>query len=173
MLYNFRCHFHIPLSSGSDGKESACNAGDLGSVLGLWRSPGGGHGKPLQYSCLEKPRGRRSPECYCPWGHKELYTEWSSTHSNSQTDNSSSATQMTLSPVCFQQLFGNSTTSVSTDVLFSVSSVSPLILSSLPLPLKSPFFPPSYFSDSLLIHLPDSGFTSSHTILHVAMSFTS
>ena len=74
MLYNFRCHFHIPLSSGSDGKESACNAGDLGSVLGLWRSPGGGHGKPLQYSCLEKPRGRRSPECYCPWGHKELYT---------------------------------------------------------------------------------------------------
>ena len=35
------------------------------------------------------------------------------------------------------------------------------------------FFPPSYFSDSLLIHLPDSGFTSSHTILHVAMSFTS
>ena len=33
---------------GSDGKESACNAGDLGSVPGLGRSPGGGHGKPLQ-----------------------------------------------------------------------------------------------------------------------------
>ena len=38
---------------GSDGKESACNVGDLGSVPGLGRSPGGGHGKPLQYSCLE------------------------------------------------------------------------------------------------------------------------
>ena len=37
---------------GSDGKESACNAGDLGSVPGLGRSPGGGHGNPLQYSCL-------------------------------------------------------------------------------------------------------------------------
>ena len=40
---------------GSDGKESACNAGDLGSIPGLGRSPGGGHGNPLQYSCLENP----------------------------------------------------------------------------------------------------------------------
>ena len=38
---------------GSDGKGSACNAGDLGSITGLGRSPGGGHGNPLQYSCLE------------------------------------------------------------------------------------------------------------------------
>ena len=41
---------------GSEGKESACNAGDLvlslGSILGLGRSLGGGHGNPLQYSCL-------------------------------------------------------------------------------------------------------------------------
>ena len=37
---------------GSDGRESACNAGDLGSIPGLGRSPGGGHGSPLQYSCL-------------------------------------------------------------------------------------------------------------------------
>ena len=36
------------------GKESACNAGDLGSISGLGRSPGGGNGDPLQYSCLEK-----------------------------------------------------------------------------------------------------------------------
>ena len=35
------------------GKESAHNAGDLGSIPGLGRSPGGGHGDPLQYSCLE------------------------------------------------------------------------------------------------------------------------
>ena len=38
---------------GSDGKEPACNAGDLGLIFGLGRSPGGGHGNPLQYSCLE------------------------------------------------------------------------------------------------------------------------
>ena len=37
----------------SAGKESACNAGYLGSIPGLGRSPGGGHGNPLQYSCLE------------------------------------------------------------------------------------------------------------------------
>ena len=41
--------------NGSDGKESACNAGDPGSNPGLERSPGGRHGNPLQYSCLEKP----------------------------------------------------------------------------------------------------------------------
>ena len=35
------------------GKESACNAGDLGSIAGSGRSPGEGNGKPLQYSCLE------------------------------------------------------------------------------------------------------------------------
>ena len=38
---------------GSDSKESACNVGDLGSIPGLGRSPGGGHDNPLQYSCLE------------------------------------------------------------------------------------------------------------------------
>ena len=43
---------------GSDGKESAYSAGDLGSTLGLGRSPGGGHGNPLQYSCLENPMDR-------------------------------------------------------------------------------------------------------------------
>ena len=43
---------------GSDGKESACNAGDLGSIPELGRSPGGGRGDPLQYSCLENPMDR-------------------------------------------------------------------------------------------------------------------
>ena len=45
---------------GSDGKESACNAGDLGLIPGLGRSPRGGHGNPLQYSCLENPPGQKS-----------------------------------------------------------------------------------------------------------------
>ena len=43
---------------GSEGKESACNAGDLGSIPGLGRSPREGHGNPLQYSCLENPMDR-------------------------------------------------------------------------------------------------------------------
>ena len=41
---------------GSAGKESACNAGELGSIPGLGRSPGEGKGYPLQYSSLENPR---------------------------------------------------------------------------------------------------------------------
>ena len=45
---------------GSDGQESACNVGDPGSMPGLGRSPGEGHGNPLQYSCLENPHGQRS-----------------------------------------------------------------------------------------------------------------
>ena len=40
---------------GSDGKESACNAGDMGLIPGSGRSPGEGNGDPLQYSCLENP----------------------------------------------------------------------------------------------------------------------
>ena len=43
---------------GSAGKESACKAGDLGSIPGLGRSPGGRHGNPLQYSRLENPTDR-------------------------------------------------------------------------------------------------------------------
>ena len=41
-----------------DGKESACKAGDLDSIPGLGRSSGGGHGNPLQYSCLNNPTDR-------------------------------------------------------------------------------------------------------------------
>ena len=51
------CHEHSPkflgFPGGSEGKESACNAGDLGSIHGLGRSPGEGYGYPLQYSGLE------------------------------------------------------------------------------------------------------------------------
>ena len=42
-------------SSGSDGKASVYNAGDLGSLPGSGRFPGEGNGNPLQYSCLENP----------------------------------------------------------------------------------------------------------------------
>ena len=43
------------MSGGSDGKESVCNAEDLGLIPGLERSAGEGNGYPLQYSCLENP----------------------------------------------------------------------------------------------------------------------
>ena len=46
--------------SGSDGKESACNAGDLGLTPGLERSPGQGHDNPFQYSCPENPTDREA-----------------------------------------------------------------------------------------------------------------
>ena len=42
-------------AGGTSGKESAYQAGDSGSTPGLERSPGGGHGNPLQYSCLKNP----------------------------------------------------------------------------------------------------------------------
>ena len=52
----------VPVNSGfpggSDDKESACNAGDLGSIPGSGRSSGGGHGNPLKYSNLENPMDR-------------------------------------------------------------------------------------------------------------------
>ena len=48
----------MDLPGGSDSKESAYNAGDLGSVPGLRRSPGEGNGYPFQYSCLENSMDR-------------------------------------------------------------------------------------------------------------------
>ena len=75
LLYLYFDHSMIMgFPGGSDGKESTCNAGDLGSVPGLGRSPGGGHGSVLQYSCLENPYGQRSLEGYSTWGHKESDT---------------------------------------------------------------------------------------------------
>ena len=48
-------HLQMGFTGGSKVKASACNAGDLGSIPGLGRSPGEGNGNPLQYSCLENP----------------------------------------------------------------------------------------------------------------------
>ena len=53
-------HYHlgamgVGFLGSSDGKESACNVGDPDSIRELGRSPGGGHGNPLQYFCLENP----------------------------------------------------------------------------------------------------------------------
>ena len=67
-----RCFTNIKdFPGGSDVKESAYNAGDLGSVPGLGRSSRKEHGNPIQYSCLENPHGQRSLESYSPRSHKE------------------------------------------------------------------------------------------------------
>ena len=59
---------------GLAGKESACNAGDPGSIPRSGRCPGEGHGNPLQYSCLENPHGQRSLAGYSPYGCRESDT---------------------------------------------------------------------------------------------------
>ena len=79
MLYTLNLYTAV-LPGGSDGKESSCKAGDPSSIPRLGRSPGGVHGNPLQYSCLEDPHGQRSLVGYSPWGCKESdVTEWLST----------------------------------------------------------------------------------------------
>ena len=55
----------------SAGKESVCNARELGLIPGLGRPLGGGNGNPLQYSCLKNPQGQRSLVGYSPWDYKE------------------------------------------------------------------------------------------------------
>ena len=54
-------------------KKPPANVRDPGSIPGLGRSPGGGNGNPLQYSCLENPHGQRSLVGYSSWGFKESY----------------------------------------------------------------------------------------------------
>ena len=63
------CDFSLP--DGSDGKESVKEVlkGDLGSIPGSGRSPGGGNGNSIQYSCLENRQ--RSLVSYSPWGPLE------------------------------------------------------------------------------------------------------
>ena len=68
-------------------KKPPVNAGDkrdAGSILGLGRSPGGAHGNPFQYSCLENPRGQRSLVGYSSQSHKELDTTEATEHARTQ-----------------------------------------------------------------------------------------
>ena len=63
---------YMGFPGNSDSKESACNAGDLGSIPGLRRSPGEGYSYPLQYFCLEKSKDRGDRQA--TWGCKQLDT---------------------------------------------------------------------------------------------------
>ena len=75
----------LVVHGGSDSRESTCNLGDLGLIPGLGRFPGGGHGNPLQYSCLENPYGQRSLVGYSLWGHRELETnDWATKQSTAR-----------------------------------------------------------------------------------------
>ena len=64
---------------GSDGKESICNVGDLSSIPGLGRPPGGGQGNPLRYSCLENPQEQRSLMGDSLWGCRVRH-DWATKH---------------------------------------------------------------------------------------------
>ena len=66
--------FLLDLPGGSDGKASAYNAGDLGSIPGSERSPGEGNGNPLQYSYLENPMDGGTWLGFSLWGRKESDT---------------------------------------------------------------------------------------------------
>ena len=77
-------HLIWGFSGGSAGKESACNVEDLGLIPGLGRSPGGGHGNPLQYSGLENPHGQESVG-YSLWGCRVGHDWLSSAHTALRT----------------------------------------------------------------------------------------
>jgi len=66
----------VGFPGGSDVKESACNAGDLGSIPESRRSPGEENGNPLQLFLPGESHGQRSLAGYGPWGHKELDITW-------------------------------------------------------------------------------------------------
>ena len=94
----------------SDSKESTCNEGDLGLIPGLGRSPGGGHGNPLQYSCLENPHGQRSLAGDSPWDRKE--SDKTERLSTAQHSTFSLCVHMTLS-LCELMQWGREFTSIS------------------------------------------------------------
>ena len=73
----------IGFPDGSDGKESTCNARDLGSIPGLGRSHGGVHGNPMQYSCLENPMNwTEDPGRLLSSGLQGVRHDWATTHTH-------------------------------------------------------------------------------------------
>ena len=79
LLFNMLSRFVIGFSDGSDGKEPACNADDLGLIPGSGRSLGEGNGNPLQYSYLENPMDGEAWQS-TPHGIAELNTTERDTH---------------------------------------------------------------------------------------------
>ena len=76
----------MSFSGGSNGKESACNSGDLRLIPGLGRSSGEGNGNPLQYSCLENPMDGVAWQATVRGGRKEMDTTKQLSHAYEFTD---------------------------------------------------------------------------------------
>ena len=76
LLFNCCLDWSLGFPYSSVGKESACNAGDLGSIPGCGRSPGEGNDNPLQYSCLGNPAARGAWRAIVPGVTKESDTTW-------------------------------------------------------------------------------------------------
>ena len=74
LLMQFNVFSGIPRWLSDKLKNPPTNAGDMGSIPGSGRSLAGGHGNPLQYSCLENPMGREAWQATVCGGHKELDT---------------------------------------------------------------------------------------------------
>ena len=66
-------------------KDPPANAGDMGLIPGLGRSPGEGNGNPIHYSCLGNSMDRRAWKDYSPLGGKESYTTEQLTHTHTHT----------------------------------------------------------------------------------------
>ena len=86
-LYTWKCLLIVGFPGSSDGKESACNAGDLCSIPGLGRSPGGGYGNPFQYSCLESSIDRGAWQATVNRvTNSQTQLKWLCTHAHILTD---------------------------------------------------------------------------------------
>ena len=88
-MWNYDKFVHVGLPSSSVGKESACNAGDEGSIPGSERSPGEGYSNSLQYSCWENlmDRGAGPATVYPYDGEESDTTEQLSTHTHTHLTN--------------------------------------------------------------------------------------
>ena len=100
---------------GSDGEESACNAGDLGLIPGSGRSPGEGNGNPLQFSCLDNSRDRGAWQAIVH-GVTKSRTRLSDfhTHTHAQVEKDTVETSFVE--------FGNFSTAKHNDLIFCVLS---------------------------------------------------
>ena len=91
--------------NGSYSKESASSMGDLDSIPGLRRSPRGGCGNPLQYSCLENPHGQRKLAGYSPLDLTDSdTTEGLSTTQQVRTDHQCTQNNLKIRQVCREML---------------------------------------------------------------------
>ena len=135
-------------------KEPACNAGDVGLIPGLGRSPGGGHGNPLEYSCLEKPMGRGA------W----RATVHSVAKSQTQVKQLSMHAQLTYRASLVAQVVKNPPAMQETQVQ-SLDWVDPWIRKHLPVPV---FLPGEFHGYGCLVGYSSWGHKELHMTKHLS-----